>query len=335
MHMAKTIWFAGVAAAAIGFSVAANADVKAGVDAWTDGNFANAVREWAGPAEQGDPDAQFNMAQAYRLGRGVDQDVVQAEALYAKAAAQGHVRAADNYGLLLFQRGAREEAMPYVTAAARRGDPRAQYLLGIAHFNGDLAEKDWRRAYALLTLANSTGLPQARAAIAQMDEYISLEERQEAQSLASTLKAEAEAARARELAAVDLALGTDNPSVASTPSRPTKPGADYTSGVAACKCTGAIQRCAFSWSSGGIGQYNCPRCCWTSIGYARFGKAAGRTMEGAIGCLRCAWKCRATVGKTLWPSGNQGPIPSAGQIRQTYGPVGWRISIPKRGRGSL
>ncbi|HAG36941.1 MAG TPA: sporulation protein, partial [Erythrobacter sp.] len=184
--MAKTIWFAGVAAAALGFSVAANADVKAGVDAWTDGKFANAVREWAGPAEQGDPDAQFNMAQAYRLGRGVDQDVVQAEALYAKAAAQGHVRAADNYGLLLFQRGAREEAMPYVTAAARRGDPRAQYLLGIAHFNGDLAEKDWRRAYALLTLANSTGLPQARAAIAQMDEYISLEERQEAQSLAST-----------------------------------------------------------------------------------------------------------------------------------------------------
>lgn len=228
MHMAKTIWFAGVAAAALGFSVAANADVKAGVDAWTDGNFANAVREWAGPAEQGDPDAQFNMAQAYRLGRGVDQDVVQAEALYAKAAEQGHVRAADNYGLLLFQRGAREEAMPYVTAAARRGDPRAQYLLGIAHFNGDLAEKDWRRAYALLTLANSTGLPQARAAIAQMDEYISLEERQEAQSLASTLKAEAEAARARELAAVDLALGTDNPSVANTPSPPTRPGADYT-----------------------------------------------------------------------------------------------------------
>jgi len=41
--MAKTIWFAGVAAAALGFSVAANADVKAGVDAWTDGNFANAT----------------------------------------------------------------------------------------------------------------------------------------------------------------------------------------------------------------------------------------------------------------------------------------------------
>lgn len=187
------------------------ADVKAGVDAWTNGDFATAVREWAGPAAEGDPDAQFNMAQAYRLGRGVDTDLAQAEALYAKAAVQGHVKAADNYGLLLFQRGAREEAMPYVSAAASRGDPRAQYLLGIAHFNGDLVAKDWRRAYALLTLANSAGLPQARGALAQMDEYIPLEDRQAAQPLAASLKAEADAARARQLAAADLALGNDSP----------------------------------------------------------------------------------------------------------------------------
>ena len=234
IRIASRAWIAGMAAAAIGFSASARADVKAGVDAWAEGDFANAVREWANPAANGDPDAQFNMAQAYRLGRGVDKDVDQAEALYAKAAAQGHVRAADNYGLLLFQRGGREEAMPYVTAAANRGDPRAQYLLGIAHFNGDLAEKDWRRAYALLTLANSTGLPQARAALAQMDEYISLEERQEAQALATTLKTQAETARTRELAAVDLALGADKPSISLTNPKPTEmsgptdAGADYT-----------------------------------------------------------------------------------------------------------
>ncbi len=72
-----------------------------------------------------------------------------------KAAAQGHLKAADNYGLLLFQDGRREQGMPYIQAAADRGDPRAQYLLGIAHFNGDLVAKDWVRAYALLTLANS------------------------------------------------------------------------------------------------------------------------------------------------------------------------------------
>ena len=213
--------------AATAFSASAQGDVKAGVDAWTDGDFASAVREWAEPAAQGDPDAQFNMAQAYRLGRGVDADLVQAEALYAKAAAQGHVKAADNYGLLLFQRGAHEEAMPYVSAAATRGDPRAQYLLGIAHFNGDLVEKDWTRAYALLTLANSAGLPQARGALAQMDEYISIEDRQSAQALAATLKAEAEAARSRELAAVDLALGAGTQPAAAKPSGPGSAGADY------------------------------------------------------------------------------------------------------------
>jgi cell division protein FtsN len=183
------------------------ADVKQGVDAWAAGDYATAVREWSGPAAQGDPDAQFNMAQAYRLGRGVQADPRQAEALYAAAAAQGHVKAADNYGLLLFQDGRREEAMPYVRAAADRGDPRAQYLVGVAHFNGDLVEKDWVRAYALLTLANGTGLPQARAALTQMDEYIPLAQREEAQVLAQQLDARANANRAQQLATVDLETG--------------------------------------------------------------------------------------------------------------------------------
>ena len=202
---------AALSAAALAMGAApASADVKRGVDAWTAGDFAGAVREWTGPAQAGDADAQFNMGQAYRLGRGVDIDLAQAEALYARAAAQGHVKAADNYGLLLFQRGAREDALPYISAAATRGDPRAQYLLGIAHFNGDLVEKDWRRAYALLTLANSAGLPQARGALSQMDEYIPLADRQAAQPLATILKSEAEAARSRQMAAND--LGVDAPS---------------------------------------------------------------------------------------------------------------------------
>ena len=195
----------------------AQADVKAGVDAWSAGDFTAAVKEWTGPAAQGDPDAQFNLAQAYRLGRGVEADLDRAEALYAQAAASGHIRAADQYGLLLFQTGEREKAMPYIEAAAGRGEPRAQYLLGIAHFNGDLAAKDWPRAYALLTLANAAGMPQAAGALAQMDEHIPLEQRQQAQPLAASLKAEADASRMRELAAVDLALGTPAP-VAAKPS---------------------------------------------------------------------------------------------------------------------
>lgn len=205
----------------------AMADVKAGVDAWARGDYATAVREWRDLAAKGDPDAQFNMAQAYRLGRGVEVNPKQAEVLYAKAAAQGHIKAADNYGLLLFQDGRRAEAMPYIRAAADRGDPRAQYLLGIAHFNGDLVPKDWVRAYALMTLANSAELPQAAPALKQMDGFIPLPQRQKAQALAQEIKRETEARLAQQLAAVDLALAGDSETagaqIAVAPPKPVLP----------------------------------------------------------------------------------------------------------------
>ena len=50
------------------------ADVKAGVDAWQQGDYAKAVAIWQPLAQSGDPDAQFNMGQAYKLGRGVKTD---------------------------------------------------------------------------------------------------------------------------------------------------------------------------------------------------------------------------------------------------------------------
>jgi cell division protein FtsN len=207
-------------AAVFGFGLAcagaAQANVKDGVDAWSAGDFPRAVAEWRGPAAKGDPDALFNLAQAYRLGRGVPEDLKQAETLYARAAAKGHIKAADNYGLLLFQDGRREAAMPYVTAAAERGDPRAQYLLGIAYFNGDLVAKDWVRAYALLTLANGAGLPQAGPAIQQMDGFVPLAQRQQAQTLAAQLRANADARRATQLAAADLG---DGPSLGAAPAQ--------------------------------------------------------------------------------------------------------------------
>lgn len=187
------------------------ADVNSGVAAWQEGDYAAAVAEWREPAAQGDPDAQFNMGQAYRLGRGVEQNTRQAEVYYAKAAAQGHLKAADNLGLLLFQNGRQQDAMPYVLDAASRGDPRAQYLLGIAHFNGDLVERDWVRAYALLTLANSAGLPQAASAVRQMDEYIPMDQREQAQLLVPQLKREADAQRATRMASADLGTPVASP----------------------------------------------------------------------------------------------------------------------------
>lgn len=192
------------AVAAVLSAAPVSADVKKGVDAWSSGNYSQAVAEWQLPATNGDADALFNLAQAYRLGRGVPADINRARALYQEAAQKGHVKAADNYGLLLFQQGEQAKAMPLINDAAERGDPRAQYVLGLAHFNADYAQKDWVRAYALLTLANSKGLPQAANALQQMDQYVPMDQRQKAQSLARELEARATQRRSAELASLDL-----------------------------------------------------------------------------------------------------------------------------------
>lgn len=198
-------------ALALLWGASASADVKSGVDAWSRGDYAGAVHEWQGAAAAGDPDAMFNLGQAYRLGRGVQQNSAKAEELYARAAAKGHLQAADTYGLMLFQDGRHEAAIPYLQDAVRRGDPRADYLLGIAHFNGDTVPKDWVRAYALVTLANEHSLPQAAAALAQMDRYIPLAQRQQAQGVAVQLEEQANAARGQALAAVDLGTRASTP----------------------------------------------------------------------------------------------------------------------------
>lgn len=238
-------------------SAPAMADVKDGVDAWTRGDYTAAVKEWKGPAEKGDADAQFNLAQAYRMGRGVRQDMAKAEELYGLAAQRGHLQAADNYGLLLFQRGDRSRAMPYIQAAADRGEPRAQYVLGLSYFNGENVPKDWVRAYALVSLARQAGVAQAANALKEMDQHIPIEDRQKSVPLATSLAAKAEATRALQIASADLGVGeaipprpgsvrpfeNTDPTLASAQdavasaaraagtSSPATAGADYTRGV--------------------------------------------------------------------------------------------------------
>ncbi len=215
---------AGLSIAALAlFAGPAWADVKAGVDAWTAGDFTRAVAEWRGPAAAGDADAMFNLAQAYRLGRGVEIDNARARQFYEAAARLGHLKAADNYGLLLFQEGDKDKAMPLIRAASDRGDPRAQYVLGLSHFNADYAPLDWVRAYALMTLASGSGLPQARDALVQMDNYVPAAQRSQAQSLARELEAGARARRAAELAAAELAMRPSEIAAASPPAAQASP----------------------------------------------------------------------------------------------------------------
>ena len=182
----KQIWAALAAGTMLALAQPVAADVKGGVDAWQQGDYAKAVAQWLPLAQSGDPDAQFNMGQAYKLGRGVPANMTSAIEWYRKAAVQGHKRAEDNLGLLMFQQGERANALPYLQRAADRGEPRAQYIVGTALFNGDIMAKDWPRAYALMSRASASGLSQATASLKQMDKYIPAEQRQQGVALAQT-----------------------------------------------------------------------------------------------------------------------------------------------------
>ena len=215
----------------------AYADVKAGFDMWNKGDYFGAVNEWRPLAIGGDADAQFNLAQAYKLGRGVPTDLKMAESWYAKAAAQGHLAARDNYGLMLFQDGDRQGAMPYIEESAGRGEPRAQYVYGTALFNGDFAPKDWVRAYAMMTRASAAGIPAASASLAQMDKFIPMDQRQRGLELARAFEAHASKPQMAQADAPQpgapsigappivgkVDLPPSKPAIAAVPAKPTKP----------------------------------------------------------------------------------------------------------------
>ena len=197
------LWLIATAAAAFGTAAAAqpgtraglpsdraaaSGNVRAGVEAWQAGNYDEAIRQWRPLADRGDADAQYNLAQAYFLGRGVPQNMTLAEQWYARAARQGHEEAETNYGLLLFQNGRRREAMPWIERGAGRGDPRAQYVLGTSLFNGDVIGRDLPRSYAMMTRAARQNLPPAVTQLAEMERHLTAQDRARGVELARALR---------------------------------------------------------------------------------------------------------------------------------------------------
>jgi cell division septation protein DedD len=173
----------------------AMADTKAGYDAWMAGDHAAAVAQWRPLADKGDADAQYNIGYAYSRGQGVPKDTKIAQSWFEKAAQQGHAPSQIMLGLALFQNGERQRAMPWIRRGAELGDPRSQYVLGTAHFNGDLAQKDWVKAYALMSRAAAQGLAPAATSLAEMDKFVPLEQRQQGLALARTMAQSADPGR--------------------------------------------------------------------------------------------------------------------------------------------
>lgn len=148
-------------------------DVKAGIAAWSKSDFLGAINIWRPLAAKGEPDAMFNLAQAYRLGKGTAVNLPEALSLYTRAANAGHVDAQTQLGILLFQNGNQLSGLRWLQAAADAGEPRAQLLYGTALFNGDgLVKRDPEAAYRYVARSAAQGLAPAKATLADMDKVI-------------------------------------------------------------------------------------------------------------------------------------------------------------------
>ncbi|WP_243446032.1 SPOR domain-containing protein [Polymorphobacter fuscus] len=163
--------------------------VRAGVDLWRAGDWAGAVAIWQPFANAGDPDAMFNVGQAYKLGRAVPMDKAIARDWYRKAALKGHLPAQANLGILLFQAGEKAEAARWLKQAADRGEMRAQYVLGVAHWNGDGVARSLPLAFAYLTRSSGQGLAEATGALSNLTRTISPAERANGVTIATSLGA--------------------------------------------------------------------------------------------------------------------------------------------------
>ncbi len=158
--------------------------VKAGIDAWQRADYPAAVAIWRPLAEADDADAAFNLGQAYRLGRGVPINLAAAQTWLERAARKGHVDAQTTLGLLLFDTGNRVGGMRWLRSAAEQGEPRALLIYGTALFNGDGVARDPVLAYAYVSRAAAQGLAPAKTTLAEMDQLIPLDQRQNGVALA-------------------------------------------------------------------------------------------------------------------------------------------------------
>jgi cell division septation protein DedD len=161
--------------------------VKAGIEAWQRADYGSAVAIWRPLAEKGDADAEFNLGQAYRLGRGVPINLGMAKSWFEKAANAGHLDAETTLGLLLFQNGDQVAGLKWLRRAAEEGEPRALLVYGTALYNGDGVTQDRLLGYAYVSRAADQGLAPAKDTLAQLDQLLPATDRAKAIALAHSI----------------------------------------------------------------------------------------------------------------------------------------------------
>ncbi len=125
------------------------------------GNYEDAAKWYLKSAEQGDAQAQHDLAVLYVNGTGVPQDYAEAVKWFALAAAQGDVESQYSLGLRYLKGDKVEqdfaESVKWFRMAADQGNADAQLSLARRYIAGEGVTKDPVEAYKWSALADANG----------------------------------------------------------------------------------------------------------------------------------------------------------------------------------
>ncbi|MEQ8601110.1 MAG: hypothetical protein RLP98_14410 [Devosia sp.] len=143
--------------------------LQAGIEAFEDRRFAEALRLLQPFADSGDADAQYYLAKMHAEGSGASVDTEEAIRLYRLSADQGFADAQYALGVMYIS-GEGVEADPaqgieWFNAAVEQGHPGAQQALGNEYVNGRNLERDYRKAVRLYHLAAEAGHAAAQGSL--------------------------------------------------------------------------------------------------------------------------------------------------------------------------
>ena len=168
----RTVLLITVIVTALNATTSSADSFQAGLNAMDREHYATAFRAWKDLAEDGEAEAQNNIAYLYERGYGVKQSYTRAIEWYKKAAAQQSPEAIYNLGMLAFDGyGMRQDylaARRYFTEAAELELADAHYMLGLIYYQGHGLKLNYTRAKTHFLDAAKLGSPKGQFMIALM-----------------------------------------------------------------------------------------------------------------------------------------------------------------------
>jgi len=133
-------------------------DFDTAMRAYEKKDYAAALSEFTGVAEQGNPEAQLIVGKMYMIGQGVEKNSEQAIKWFKAAAVQGNADAQFFLGsMYLLPQKDIPEGLKWLTLSADQGMQDAQYLLGMAYLKGQNFAHDSVQADMWLRLSAAHG----------------------------------------------------------------------------------------------------------------------------------------------------------------------------------